>query len=43
MYEFIKSIVEGKQPSTSFEVAYQVSKVCDAVMRSAESGRWEKC
>ena len=43
MYEFIKSIIEGKQPSTSFEVAYQVSKVCDAVMRSAESGRWEKC
>lgn len=43
MYEFVKSIVEGKQPSTSFDVGYQIDKVCDAVMRSSESGKWEKC
>lgn len=43
MYEFVKSVVEGKQPSTSFDVGYQIDKVCDAVMRSSESGRWEKC
>ena len=43
IYEFVKSVVEGKQPSTSFDVGYQIDKVCDAVMRSSESGRWEKC
>ena len=43
IYEFVKSIIEGRQPSTSFDVAYQISKVCDAVVRSFESGRWEKC
>ncbi len=43
MYEFVKSVVEGKQPSTSFDVGYQIDKVCDAVMRSSESGKWEKC
>ncbi len=43
IYEFVKSVVEGKQPSTSFDVGYQIDKVCDAVMRSSESGKWEKC
>ena len=41
-YEFIKAVVEGKRPSTSFAEGYRVERVCDAVKRSAESGRWEK-
>lgn len=40
-YEFIKSIVENKQPTTNFEVGYQVDKVCSAVMKSSKSGKWE--
>lgn len=40
-YEFIKSIVEKKQPSTNFEVGYQVDKVCSAVMKSSKSEKWE--
>jgi len=42
MYEFIKAIAEGYQPSTCFEVGCRVEKVCDAVVRSAENRRWEK-
>ena len=41
-YEFIKAVVEGKRPSTSFAEGYRVERVCDAVKRSAETGRWEK-
>jgi predicted dehydrogenase len=41
-YEFIKSVVEGIQPSTSFAEGYKVARVCDAVSRSAESKTWEK-
>ena len=39
-YEFIKAVVEGRQPSTSFAEGYRVERVCDAVKRSAETGRW---
>jgi len=42
IYDFIKAITEGVQPSTSFKVGYRVEKVCDAVMRSAESKSWVK-
>jgi predicted dehydrogenase len=41
IYDFIKAIVTGEQPSTSFAEGYKVDKVCDAVMRSAESRSWE--
>lgn len=41
-FEFIKAVVEGKRPSTSFAEGYRVERVCDAVKRSAETGRWEK-
>ncbi|AJD90181.1 hypothetical protein JMA_08640 [Jeotgalibacillus malaysiensis] len=41
-YEFIKAIVSGEQPSTSFAEAYKVDKVSDAVMKSSESRSWEK-
>ena len=43
IYDFIKAITEGKQPTTNFQVGYQVEKVCDAVMKSSESGKWEPC
>ena len=39
-YEFIKAVVEGRQPSTSFAEGYRVERVSDAVKRSAETGRW---
>jgi predicted dehydrogenase len=41
IYEFIKSIVEGKQPSTEFSEGYKVDRVCDAVMKSKNSSKWE--
>ena len=36
MYEFIKAITEGYQPSTCFEVGYRVERVCEAVRKSAK-------
>jgi predicted dehydrogenase len=41
-YEFIKSVASGVQPSTTFAEGLKVAKVCDAVSRSAASGKWEK-
>ena len=35
-----KAVVEGRQPYTSFAEGYRVERVCDAVKRSAETGRW---
>lgn len=43
IYDFIKAITEGKQPTTNFQVGYQVEKVCDAVLKSSDSGKWEPC
>lgn len=42
MYEFIKSIAEGEQPSTKFSTGYRVERVCDAVRKSSETGCWVK-
>lgn len=42
MYEFIKAVTEGYQPSTSFQVGCRVEKVCDAVMNSADTRQWVK-
>ena len=42
MYEFIKAITEGYQPSTSLKVGYRVERVCEAVRQSAESKQWVK-
>ncbi len=41
-YEFIKAVATGIQPSTTFEEGYKVARVCDAVAKSAISGKWEK-
>ena len=42
MYEFSKAIEEQRQPSTSFKVAYQLDRVCDAVAESNEKNAWVK-
>ena len=42
MYEFIKAIATGEQPSTRFAVGYRVERVCEAMRKSSESGSWEK-
>lgn len=42
MYEFVKAIAEGKQPSTKFSVGYRIERVCDAVRKSSETGLWVK-
>lgn len=40
-FEFIKAVASGVQPSTTFAEGLKVAKVCDAVSRSAVSGKWE--
>ena len=42
MYEFMKAIADKKQPTTTFSIGYQLDKVCDAVLKSAETGAWVK-
>lgn len=42
MYEFIKAIATGEQPSTKFSVGYRVERVCEAMRKSAESRSWIK-
>lgn len=42
MYEFIKAVTTGEQPSTRFSVGYRVERVCEAMRKSSESGNWEK-
>jgi predicted dehydrogenase len=40
-YEFMKSVVEQKQPTTTFAEGYKVDKVCSAVLKSSQSAQWE--
>lgn len=40
IYEFLQSIISGKQPSTNFSVGCRVEKVCEAVKKSSETGKW---
>lgn len=42
MYEFIKAVATGEQPSTRFSVGYRVERVCEAMRESSESGNWVK-
>lgn len=42
IYEFIKAIAQGYQPSTCFEVGYGIEKVCHAVQKSAADRKWTK-
>lgn len=39
-YEFAKAITEGYEPTTCFEVGYQLDRVCGAIMRSNEENAW---
>src|SRR5690625_4304352 len=41
-YEFIKAIANKEQPSTTFAEAYKVDQVCQAVMKSSETRKWEE-
>lgn len=41
-YEFAKAITEGFEPSTCFEVGYQLDRVCGAILKSNEKGVWMK-
>lgn len=40
-YNFLKSIVDGKQGEPGFKEAYDVARVEQAIMRSWNSGGWE--
>jgi predicted dehydrogenase len=40
-YNFLTSIVDGKQGEPGFKEAYEVARVEQAIMRSWNSGRWE--
>jgi hypothetical protein len=40
-YNFLQSIVEGKQREPSFASALRLANVQSAMMRSWESGQWE--
>ncbi len=42
MYDFIKAIATGEQPSTNFKVGCRVEKVCHAVEKSSKTSSWEK-
>ncbi|MCF0229593.1 MAG: Gfo/Idh/MocA family oxidoreductase [Parasporobacterium sp.] len=39
-YDFAKAVEGGYQPTTTFEVGYQISKVCDAILKSDEVHGW---
>lgn len=41
-YEFVKSVITGQQPSTSFAEGYKVDLVTEAVLASQESRAWTK-
>ena len=40
--DFLKSLDEGKPCHPTFKDALETQRVCDAVLKSAKSGKWEK-
>lgn len=40
--DFLEGLAKGKPVSPSFREALETQYVCDAVLKSAKSGRWEK-
>ena len=40
--DFIKGLQEGKPAGPTFKDALETQYVCDAVLKSARSGAWEK-
>jgi predicted dehydrogenase len=41
MYDFVKAIMDKEQLPTNFERGYQIERVCEAVLKSAETNKWE--
>ena len=40
--DFLKGLETGEPAQPDFKSALQTQKVCEAVLRSARSGRWEE-
>jgi len=40
--DFLKNVADGKSTSPPFRDALETQYVCDAVLDSAKSGKWEK-
>jgi len=40
--DFLQAIADGEQPSTNFTVGYKVNQVTSAVLKSNETGTWER-
>ncbi|MCC6155422.1 MAG: Gfo/Idh/MocA family oxidoreductase [Candidatus Hydrogenedentes bacterium] len=40
--DFLKNVADGKSTSPTFRDALETQYVCDAVLNSAKSGKWEK-
>jgi predicted dehydrogenase len=39
-YDFFKAISENKDATPNFRSGYEISKICDAIVRSSENGKW---
>ncbi len=42
LYEFLQGLASGKPASPTFREALETQYVCDAVLKSGNSGKWEK-
>jgi predicted dehydrogenase len=42
LYDFLQGVANGKPTSPTFRDALETQYVCDAVLKSARTGRWEK-
>ena len=42
LYDFFQGLATGKPASPTFKEALETQYVCDAVLKSGHSGRWEK-
>ncbi len=42
LYDFLQGVASGKPTGPTFRDALETQYVCDAVLKSARSGRWEK-
>ena len=40
--DFVQGVENGKPAQPNFRSALQTQKVCEAVIKSGKSGRWEK-
>jgi predicted dehydrogenase len=41
-YDFFKAIAENTETSPNFEDGYRIALICDAIVASSESDRWQK-